>query len=62
MKAVVNDQCAGSGMCAETCPAVFEIDEDQLAKVKVDVVPEDAEEAYRQAAAECPLQAIEIEE
>jgi ferredoxin len=62
MKAIVNDMCAGSGHCAELCPEVFEMASDGLAKVKVDVVPTESEDACRQAALECPVQAIYVEE
>jgi len=62
MKARVNAQCAGSGVCADICPQVFEIAPTGLARVKVDVVPDTAVAACRQAREECPLQAIEIEE
>jgi ferredoxin len=61
MKAVVNeDECTGCTLCAETCPDVFEM-EDDMAKVKVDVVPPDAEESAKQAAEDCPSEAITIE-
>ena len=61
MRAVVNeDECTGCSLCAETCPEVFEMDDD-IAKVKVDVVPSDAEESAKQAAEDCPSEAIAIE-
>jgi len=62
MKARVTDNCAGSGVCAETCPEVFEIGPDGTAQVKVDEVPAAAEQTCRQAAADCPLNAIELDE
>ncbi len=62
MKAKVDaDLCAGSRLCEETCPQVFEVVEG-TARVKVDVVPADAEDACREAAENCPTQAISIEE
>jgi len=58
---VDEDLCTGCELCAETCPEVFEM-KDGVSHVKVDVVPEDAEECARQAAEECPVEAISIEE
>jgi len=62
MKARVNDKCNGSGICVDTCPEVFELGEDGLARVKVDTVPPAAEDSCRQAEQDCPFQAIEIDE
>ncbi|HLU30817.1 MAG TPA: ferredoxin, partial [Acidimicrobiia bacterium] len=50
--------CVGSGLCEQTCPEVFDVD--IVAHVKVDPVPEHLEEAVRQAAANCPTEAIEL--
>ena len=61
MRAVVDeDACVGCGLCAETCPDVFEM-EDDVAKVRVEEVPADAEESCRQAADGCPVDAISLE-
>jgi ferredoxin len=63
MKAIViNDRCTGCGLCVDACPEVFEFDAEALARVKVDVVPAEAEAACRDAAGNCPVEAIEIEE
>jgi ferredoxin len=62
MKAKVDeDLCTGCELCTETCPEVFEMDGD-VSHVKVEVIPEDSEECAEQAAEECPVEAIEIEE
>ena len=62
MKAIVDaDTCTGCGVCAETCPEVFET-EDDLAKVIANPVPKDAEKSCREAADDCPVEAIAIEE
>jgi ferredoxin len=58
---VDEDICCGCGPCEEICPQVFEI-LDGIAKVKVDVVPKDAEKAAIQAKENCPTEAIIISE
>jgi ferredoxin len=60
MKAHVTDDCISCGRCVEICPEVFEMGEDK-AFVKVDVVPEELEDAAQEAADECPTSAIVIE-
>ena len=55
------DLCTACGLCTDTCPEVFEMGSD-VAKVKSGVVPSDAEECVRQAADDCPAEAIVIEE
>lgn len=61
MKATVDaDLCTGCELCTQTCPDVFEM-EDDVAKTKVDAIPSEAEESAKQAAEECPVEAITIE-
>ena len=62
MKAKVDlDLCTGCELCVDTCLDVFEMDDD-VAKVIVDVVPADSEECAREAAEDCPSEAISIDE
>ena len=62
MKAIVNaEECTGCGLCVDTCPAVFEMN-DAVARVLVASVPEDALDTCREAADNCPVEAIKIEE
>jgi len=60
MKARVTEDCISCGRCVEICPEVFEMGEDK-AFVKVEVVPEQYEDATQEAADECPTSAITIE-
>lgn len=61
MKATVDqDLCTGCGLCESTCPEVFEL-QDDVAVVIVDTVPKDAEESCKQAAEDCPVEAISCE-
>jgi ferredoxin len=61
MKVTVTDDCIACGLCCDTCPEVFEMGE-EFAEVIVEQVPEDAEDACRQAAEDCPTEAIIVEE
>lgn len=61
MKAIVNKElCIGCGVCCEVCPAVFQMGQDGKSEVKVDVVPPTAADACRNAALQCPVEAITI--
>jgi len=50
-------------LCADICPEVFRIsEEDDLAEVYVDEIPEDAEDLVQEAAESCPVSVIHFEE
>lgn len=60
MKAVVDQEgCVGCGLCADTCPEVFEMDE-SVAKVIVETVPEENADSCREAASACPVEVITV--
>ncbi|MFW6108409.1 MAG: ferredoxin [bacterium] len=62
MKATVDeDVCVGTSDCEAICPQVFKV-VDGVSKVQVDTVPPDAEDTCRQAAENCPVDAITVEE
>ena len=61
MKATVNEECIGCGMCEGTSPDVFSISDDGVAVAIEEDVPEDAEDAAQEAADTCPVSAIVIE-
>ena len=63
MKAIVDKNlCIGCGLCVEVCPEVFEMGDDNKAQAKVSPVPSNAESSCREAADQCPVSAITIEE
>ena len=62
MKAIIApDLCVGTGSCEAICPEVFEVGDDGIAVVKVDVVPDGCEDSCREACDSCPTDAILIE-
>lgn len=63
MKAIVDeDVCIGCELCADTCPAVFQMEDDGFSHVIVEIVPAEHEDCARESADICPVTAIEIEE
>ncbi len=62
MKTYVDqDTCIACGMCVSTCSEVYEFNDDGKAEAMVDVVPAELEENVKQAASDCPVDAIETE-
>jgi ferredoxin len=67
MRVIVDEEtCIGCGLCAETCPDVFEMNDDKakvkVEEVRVDEAPEGVIECCKEAAENCPVEAIQIEE
>lgn len=64
MKAWIDrDGCISCGLCPDICPEVFRMsDDDGLAEVYVDEIPEDAEDTAQEAAESCPVSVIHVEE
>lgn len=60
MKATVNENCIGCGLCAGTCPECFTMGDDGLAHAGE--VPEELLESAQDARDGCPVSAISIEE
>jgi ferredoxin len=55
------DLCTGCGLCEETCPSVFKLDEDEGVCKAANPNPEGEDlECAKQAAEECPVEAISI--
>lgn len=58
---VNKDKCIGCGQCVSLCEEVFDFDDDNLAKVIANPVPEDKLEDAETALESCPTGAIEEE-
>lgn len=58
---VNKDLCIGCGLCTSVCPDVLVMGDDGLAECTVAEVAEDLEASLEEAAASCPVQAIEVE-
>ena len=56
------DLCEGNVRCVAAAPQVFELGDDDLARVLIDTPAEDLHVAVRRAARLCPRQAIRITE
>lgn len=63
MRTVIDqDVCISCGFCAGVCPEVFAMCMNGTVHAKTEEIPEEAEEAVRTAAADCPVSAIGIME
>ena len=61
MKVKVDPEtCTGCGLCADSCPNVFEMRGD-IATVKANPVPKQDEECAKSAINDCPVEAISAE-
>ncbi len=60
-KVWITEDCTGCELCVELCPEVFTIPDD-LAVVKEDANIGMYEEKIKEAAEECPVEAIKYEE
>ena len=60
---IVVDQelCISCGACIDTCPEIFDWNEDDKAHNLVDEVPADMEEQAHEAADSCPTNAISLD-
>ncbi len=63
MKVKVDQElCSGDAICADICPEVFEMNDDDKAVVLLADVPEEHHDACREAAESCPEGCIFIED
>lgn len=62
MIVVVNPGCISCGLCIDLCPEEFEFGPEGTAVPINDPVPEELEGGTEEAAENCPVSVIEIEE
>ena len=61
MKVTIDEEtCVQCEVCVETCPEVFEMKDDKV-RLKVDEVPKGVVSTCKEAAENCPVEAIKIE-
>ncbi len=58
---IIDELCTGCGLCIDTCADLFDMEESTVT-VKMEVVPSEQENCCREAAENCPMEAIKIEE
>ena len=62
MKVSVDEEaCIGCELCSTNCPEAFEMD-GEVAKPKANPLPPEAEDCAKEAAEDCPTDAITVEE
>ena len=62
MKAIVTEDCILCGACADICPEVFDVSEGDIARVIVDIIPEELKAKAKEACEACPVDAITLED
>ncbi len=55
-----SELCTACGLCSDSIPEIFRLDDDTVKVIKPDI-PVEMEEAVRDAASDCPVEAIIIE-
>lgn len=53
-------RCEGHGLCADTAPEVYELDDDAIVVVRHDVVPPELERKAEAGARVCPVAALRV--
>lgn len=55
------EKCIGCTLCTQVCPEVFKMDDDKSVAY-MNPVPEEVKHACKEAADQCPVNAITIDE
>jgi ferredoxin len=56
------DRCEGHGLCADTAPEVYELDDDAVVVLIHEVVPAQLERRAEAGARVCPVAALRVEQ
>jgi ferredoxin len=59
---VVRAECCGYGVCRDTCPELYKVDDDGLVELTMATIPAELEEGAILGAESCPQLAIKIEQ
>ena len=63
MRVVVDlDLCEGNAVCSSVAPEVFVVGEDDLARVKLDPIPDALRAKVETAVRRCPRQALSLKD
>lgn len=61
MKVYIDQEvCTGCELCVQTCPEIFEMNDEGKAEVKIENITPEHEESCHEAAGECPVEAISV--
>jgi ferredoxin len=55
------DRCEGHGLCADTAPEVYDLDEDAVVVLRSELVPAGLERKAEAGARVCPVAALRVE-
>ncbi len=63
MKVIVDrDACEANAVCAGLVPEVFEVDDEDVLHIKLEVIPANLADSVRHAVRSCPKVALSLEE
>jgi len=59
---VDRDACEANAVCAGLVPEVFEVDDEDVLHIKLDVIPASLADSVKHAVRSCPKAALSLEE
>jgi ferredoxin len=54
------DRCEGHGLCADTAPEVYDLDDDAVVVLRHQIVPAELERRAEAGARVCPVAALKV--